>query len=66
MPKAASPFPPETDLLSRFGSLLLCMHIAEFWRVRGFSVSCERFQVPDTESWGVRSNLVNGLPGSAR
>jgi hypothetical protein len=64
--RAPSPFPPKMDALSKFGAGLLCDAIAEFWSRRGFSVRAERFPVEGTASWGVRSNLVAGLPPQRR
>jgi hypothetical protein len=51
-----------TDLYSRKGARLLAEVIAEYWLTRGHIVFVESYQVADTQSWGVRSNLVNGLP----
>lgn len=48
------------------GAGRLAKTIEQYWRGRGFaSVVVERFQVfPDDHysPWGVRSNLVRGLP----
>lgn len=50
------------DPLSRFGAQRLCVYIIEYWAARGCRVSAWRYQIEGTESWGVRSNLVGGLP----
>lgn len=63
MPREANPFPPSMDALSKYGAGLLADHISEFWTARGFpGVRAERYQISDFEAWGVRSNLVAGLP----
>lgn len=47
----------------RRGAQLLADHIQAWWHERGFyKVAVEWFQVPGQLSFGVRSNLVNGLP----
>lgn len=59
-----TPFPlaPRIDASSRYGACVLAAHIVAVWRARGFRhVTAERYQVTET-AWGVRSNLVNGLP----
>lgn len=54
------------DLLSRHGSRLLSETIVEHWRVRGYAVRAEEYPLPDSVgTWGVRSDLVNGLPQGA-
>lgn len=56
-------FPDKMDGLSKFGSGILADAIMDFWARKGHpQVVAERFPVPDTASWGVRSNLVQGLP----
>ena len=50
------------DLLSKRGSRLLADSITEFWRSRGHLVFAEGYALTGTTAWGVRSNLVNGLP----
>lgn len=50
------------DLLSKQGSRLLAKAIVEYWLVRGHLVFAEGYPLPDSLTWGVRSNLVNGLP----
>lgn len=57
-----SPFPAHTDFLSRHGAALLAQHIVAFWKQRGYVVRTERYPIPNSDAWGVRSNLVNGLP----
>ena len=54
-------FPAKMDALSRHGAGLLCEAIANFWLRRGYFVTAERFEVHEG-AWGVRSNLVAGLP----
>lgn len=57
-------FPAKMDALSRHGAALLCEAITAYWAARGFAVAAERFPVEGTASWGVRSNLVAGLPAA--
>lgn len=52
-----------TDFFTKHGAALLAQHITSYWRSRGYVVRTERFLVDGTDAtWGVRSNLVNGLP----
>lgn len=51
-----------TDLYSRKGARLLAEVIANYWLKAGYIVLVEAFPVTGFELWGVRSNLVNGLP----
>lgn len=51
-----------TDLYSRKGARLLAEKIANHWLARGHIVLVEAFQIPETIYWGVRSNLIDGLP----
>ena len=45
------------------GAELLRQHITSYWQARGFlGVRVERFQMPGRIDWGVRSNLVDGIP----
>jgi len=55
-----------TDLYSRKGARLLAEVIANHWHKRGYIVFVESFPLPGFDLWGVRSNLVNGLPRKAR
>lgn len=50
------------DLLSKRGAKLLAEAIMNFWAGRGHLVVAEAFALPAVGAWGVRSNLVNGLP----
>lgn len=50
------------DLLTERGSRLLAEAIAEYWLDRGHLVFAEGYPLPGSLAWGVRSNLVNGLP----
>ena len=61
-------FPAKYDGLSKYGAGLLCDAIHAHWIARGFgNVVAERFLMPGTgASWGVRSNLVQGLPPAKR
>jgi hypothetical protein len=54
-----SPFPPKTDFFSKYGAGLLADHINAFWKGR---VKAERYELDAGLGWGVRSNLVGGLP----
>jgi hypothetical protein len=58
-------FPPKTDLLSRHGAGLLAEAIEAYWLKRGAVVCVRRFQVWEG-AWGVRSDLVAGLPRQRR
>jgi hypothetical protein len=56
-------FPEKYDGLSKFGATLLAECVMDYWVRRGVgNVFAERFAIPGTASWGVRSNLVAGLP----
>ena len=58
-----SPFPPKTDFFTKHGAEMLRQHITSYWQARGFlGVRVERFQMPGRIDWGVRSNLVDGIP----
>jgi hypothetical protein len=59
-------FPDKMDALSRAGAASLVDCIQRFWVRKGYAIHCERFQVGETASWGVRSNLVGGLPAKWR
>ena len=56
------------DHSSRFGAAALAARIEQFWRDKGYpGAACVHdrvgFEQNDTDIiWGVRSNLVNGLP----
>lgn len=51
------------DLLTKRGAKILADAITAFWQKRGHHfVVAEPHQLPDMNAWGVRSNLVNGLP----
>ena len=57
-----SPFPPQTDFYTKHGAGLLADFLTEYWHARGYRlVRFDRFQLYPG-AWGVRSNLVNGLP----
>jgi hypothetical protein len=49
------------DLLSKRGATLLAEAIMAHWKGRGYLVFAEGYALAPG-SWGVRSNLVNGLP----
>lgn len=49
------------DLCSKRGATLLAEAIMNHWSMRGHLVIAEAFLL-FPGSWGVRSNLVNGLP----
>ena len=56
-------FPDHFDALSKFGAGLIADAVMDYWVRRGVgNVFAERFAIPGTASWGVRSNLVQGLP----
>lgn len=59
-------FPPKTDFSSKFGAGLLVDAIHAYWVKKGYAITAERFLVPGSDSWGVRSNLVAGLPARWR
>lgn len=54
------------DSLTKHGAGRLCETIEAFWRGLGFTtVKAERFEVwpgEGIDTWGVRSNLVAGMP----
>lgn len=53
------------DTLTRSGADYLVTMIQNYWHDRGFShVRAERYELPEMpEIYGVRSNLVGGMPG---
>jgi len=57
------PYSEIPDLLSRAGANALCRTIAAYWAKRGHQVRVEPVEFGE-DSWGVRSNLVNGLPSN--
>jgi hypothetical protein len=60
--KEQSPFPPKTDFYTKFGAGLLADHITSVWVKRGHgNVVAERYLM-GSGNWGIRSNLVDGLP----
>lgn len=61
--KHAKPTPIDCDdLLSRHGAGLLADVINAYWADRGHSVQAERYEMVGCKAWGVRSQLVAGLP----
>jgi hypothetical protein len=53
------------DLFSKVGARLLAAVIVKYWHDRGHFVFAEGYPMTDVSiagKWGVRSNLVNGLP----
>lgn len=64
--KIKSPFPPATDFLTRHGADLIATHLVAYWRARGFQgLRATPYEVtPGT--WGVRSNMVGGIPPSLK
>lgn len=66
MPRTASALADCDDFLTRFGSGVLADHINTFWAARGAMIFAERYELPAGGGWGVRSNLVNGLPAKKR
>jgi hypothetical protein len=56
---------PSRDYYTAFGAGILAKTIETNWHERGAGhVKVERYKIKGTEAWGVRSNLVNGLPPS--
>lgn len=49
------------DLLSKRGAMLLADAIVNYWKGRGHLVFAEGYSIAPG-AWGVRSNLVMGLP----
>lgn len=62
MPKPERVKIDSDDLLSRKGSRLLAEAISVYWSGRGYLVFAESYPLGDSGAFGVRSNLVNGLP----
>lgn len=68
MPKAKREKLDCADLFSKTGARLLARVITEYWLNRGYHVLAEGYPMGfgagnwNTGNWGVRSNLVNGLP----
>lgn len=55
-----------TDHFTKHGAAALAMIITDYWVSRGFmTVHAERFAI-NAKDWGVRSNLIAGLPPSTR
>jgi hypothetical protein len=57
------------DLTTRSGADALCRHLTDYWVKRGYAkVRVERYELPGTVggSYGVRSNMVGGVPPGAR
>jgi hypothetical protein len=55
----------QPDTLTYTGAEIIARTIREFWHSRGYTrVRVERFELGEGywKTWGVRSNLVNGLP----
>lgn len=59
-------FPDRFNPSSSYGASLLCQCITEFWARRGYKVTVHRFQLYEDGPWGIRSNLVDGLPVARR
>jgi hypothetical protein len=58
-------FPPRPmpNYYTRHGAALLAQEIISAWiRLGHRNVTAEPFRISDGLGWGVRSNLVNGLP----
>lgn len=57
-----------TDFLTRNGADALVKHLTDYWTSRGYrGIRVERFELPGVGSnWGVRSNMVGGVPPGAR
>jgi hypothetical protein len=57
-----------TDYFSNAGASALAETITTYWHSRGYPwVEAERFPIAERPSmWGVRSNLVDGLPPTRR
>jgi hypothetical protein len=56
--------PPQGDYLTRYGASILAGVIERYWKKRGYEgVRVEWYETkPGSDTWGVRSNLVGGLP----
>ena len=55
--------PRGLDLFSKRGAYVLAKFIESHWAARGHTVVCERYDIfGDESAFGVRSDLVNGLP----
>lgn len=59
------PYSEIDDLLSRAGANALCRTIRTYWHRKGHEVRVEPYEFGE-DSWGVRSNLVAGLPAGMR
>lgn len=58
-PRTAAPI---GDTYTHHGAGRLAGIIRDYWAKRGHTVTVERFLIAAPNLWGVRSNLVNGLP----
>lgn len=56
------PTSTSTDTYTKAGSARLAETIRVYWADRGHRVTVEPFLVESFRCWGIRSNLVNGLP----
>lgn len=55
--------PSTTDYYTKHGAGTLADMVNAYWAKRGVShVLAERYPMGSTGAWGVRSNLVGGLP----
>jgi hypothetical protein len=53
------------DLCTRSGADAIVRHLTDYWTTRGYSgIRVEKYELPGTTggSWGVRSNMVGGVP----
>jgi hypothetical protein len=51
------------DHYTKAGAKALAERIERFWRSQGYrGVTVQAHQIPGFDMWGVRSNLVAGLP----
>lgn len=68
MPPSKSTEPPDLpDYSTKAGAKLLLTAIRNYWAYRGYDVSLEIVEVPGApRNFGIKSNLVNGLPRARR
>lgn len=54
---------PKLDFYTKNGAGVLAAVITNYWKRRGYpDVRVDRYQIPHTTAYGVRSNIVNGFP----
>lgn len=61
MPKSSLDL-PTAALHTRHGAGILADHINAYWLKRGAEAGAERYEIPNSKDWGVRSTMRGGMP----